>query len=164
MIKRQRRLLHIGILGAANRATDVDDQSDSDETTPISSVSSGSPEDLGRLPRETLLYIHSLADARTKLQSSLASKGIQSEVAWPEQPDQICLLVFKLLSRRSPTTGEWEGSANRAAYWWVGQRGVMRGPSHKPPAEVSKRLLILQEWRERQPCAGWRKNVFPDPL
>ena len=85
------------------------------------------------------MYIHSLADARTKLQSSLASKGVKSVVVWPEQPDQICIFVFKLLSRRSPTTGEWEGSPNRAAYWWIGQRGIMRGPSNRPPAEVSKR-------------------------
>ena len=67
-MKRQRNLVDIGILQAANRATDLDDQSENDAVTPSSSVSSGRSEDLERLPREALMYIHSsLADAQTKL-------------------------------------------------------------------------------------------------
>ena len=68
MMKRQRNLFDIGILGPAKRATGVDDQSDNDEAIPLGSVSSGNSEDLERLPREALMYIHSLGDSPTKLQ------------------------------------------------------------------------------------------------
>ena len=85
------------------------------------------------------MHIRSLAGPHAGLRSSLASSGLQESMRAGSGAQLICLFVFKLLSRWSPETHTWDGSPNRAAYWWVGQRGVMRGPSHKPPAEVSKR-------------------------
>ena len=95
---------------------------------------------LQSLPREVLTRIHKLSGPKSRTASTLASKDIQeSTLQTKHDDDQLCLFVLKLLSRLSPNTGNWQGSANRAAYWWVGRRGILRGPSNKPPEGVSKR-------------------------
>ena len=95
---------------------------------------------LQSLPREVLTRIHKLSGPKSRSQSTLVSKDMQeSTLQTKHNDDLICLFVLKLLSRLSPATGNWEGSANRAAYWWVGRKGILRGPSNKPPEGVSKR-------------------------
>ena len=108
---------------------------DPDSSSMASSMVSSN---LGALPRESLHQIRALAGGQATLRSSLASNNLR-EVMGTGSPQLLCLFVLKLLSRWSPETHAWEGSANRAAYWWAGQKGVIRGPSNKPPAEVSKR-------------------------
>ena len=95
---------------------------------------------LQSLPREVLTRIHKLSGPKSRTASTLVSKDMQeSTLQTKHDGDLICLFVLKLLSRLSPATRNWEGSANRAAYWWVGRRGVLSGQSNKPPDGVSKR-------------------------
>ena len=95
---------------------------------------------LQSLPREVLTRIHKLSGPKSRTASTLVSKDMQqSTLQTKHDDDLVCLFVLKLFARQSPATGNWEGSANRAAYWWVGRRGVLSGPSNKPPDGVSKR-------------------------
>ena len=113
-----------------SRRSDFDSESD-DESSIISS-------NLEALPKESLHQIRTLAGPQATLRSSLVSNSMR-EIMQTDSPALLCIFVFKLLSRLCPKTRNWEGGPNRAAYWWIGQRGIMQGSSNKPPLEVSKR-------------------------
>ena len=85
--------------------------------------------DLPGSPRDVLSHIRRLAGLRARTQTSQASRSMHDSMladagdAGDEQ--RICLFVIKRLDKRK-------------SYWWVGRKGVMRGPSSSPPRGVSK--------------------------
>ena len=94
------------------------------------------------LPVDASAHIDSFSDAKSRLRTALAS-GDSLRIA-KNRPvaGHLCLLVFKLLSRWNPSAREWEGRPRRSpAYWWVGQSALLRGPSNRPPEEVSQKAV-----------------------
>ena len=181
MMLKRRKVFDDGILRVGSPRHVIDLDSSDDESNSVNS-------DLARLlPRDALAHIRLFSDPGSRLRSSLTSSALQEamrekrEDASSASEPLVCLLVFKLGSRMSPKTGDWEGSSSRAAYWWVGRRAVLRGPSNKPPEGVSKkpggpevnnfclgdgyprRCLAFMQGLEEYVGERWRRHLARQP-
>lgn len=144
MDKRRRRLFEPGILQSGVQVEDLDESSDD------STAGAGTSQSLRAIPPDILTRIDHFTDPKTRLHSFLATKFMQDPVQTRSSSDDLlCLFVLKLFARLDPKTNNWEGSPNRAAYWWIGRHAVLRGPSNNPPKGISRKpgdLEIVQRF------------------
>ena len=100
------------------------------------------------LPVDASVHIDSFSDAKSKLRTALTSAdSLRVAKNRPPVGGQLCVLVFKLLSRWKPSVREWEGR-----------------PSRSPVQPAACRSVPEGRWSSSSGCGlheGWLPHAFP---